>query len=66
MTTINRQTLSLERQTKGAVLYSTKNSSDGLPPTLTTSIYLRKTGFPTTNYPALITVTVETDEDIGS
>ncbi len=66
MTTINRQSLSLERQTKGAVLYSTKNSAEGLPPTLVTSIYLRKTGFPTSNYPALISVTVETDEDIGA
>ena len=66
MTTINRQSLSLERQTKGAVLYSTKNSAEGLPPTLVTSIYLRKTGFPSGKYPSLITVTVETDEDIGA
>lgn len=66
MTTINRQTLSLERQTKGAVLYSTRNSAEAPAPTLVTSIYLRKAGFPTTTYPALISVTVETDEDIGS
>ena len=66
MTTINRQSLALQKQTKGAVLYSTDNLADGLPPTLITSIYLRKTGFPSGKYPALITVTVETDEDIGA
>ncbi len=66
MPVITRQTLSLERQTKGAVLYTTKNNADGLPPSLVTSIYLRKTGFPSTTYPALISVSVETEEDIGS
>ena len=66
MPTVNRQTLTMERQTKGAVLYSTKNGPDGLPPTLTTSIYLRKTGFPNGKYPGTITVTIETEEDIGS
>lgn len=64
MPQISRTNLTLNRITKGAVLYDTKNGGGSSP--LITSIYLRRDGFPTTTYPTKISVTVETDEDIGA
>lgn len=61
---IGETQLTMERQTKGAVFYSNKNGGGASP--LITSIYLRKEGFPGGQYPAMITVTVSTEEDLGS
>ena len=66
MAVIARTMLVMNRQTKGAVLYDNKNGGSGQPNALITSIYLRKEGFPTGNYPATIHVSIETEEDIGS
>jgi len=64
MTQIARVKLHLERETKGAVFFTIRAPSG--PADIITSIYLRKSGFPTTTYPSTIHVTVESDEDIGS
>ena len=65
MTMIARQMLVMKRQTKGAVLYQrpADATANGGP---VTSIYLRKSGFPTGKYPGIIHVSIETEEDIGS
>jgi hypothetical protein len=63
MTRIASVPLTMERQTKGAVLYSNKNGGGSSP--LVTSIYLRKEGFPTGKYPGMITLTIESDEDLS-
>ena len=62
MPRIATKQLTMDRVTKGAVLYSTKNSPDADNGSPITSIYLRKSGMPTENYPATITVTIEADE----
>ena len=64
MPTISRQTLTMERTTKGAILYTTEKELQGNGGPVT-SIYLRKEFMPTQNYPGTITVTVETEEDIS-
>jgi hypothetical protein len=56
--------LVMERQTKGAVLYSNKNGGGASP--LVTSIYLRKEGFPNGQYPSTIHISIETEEDLSS
>ena len=67
MAVIGTKTLTMEKQTKGAVLYTTRNNpgQNGNGSALITSIYLRKDGFPSGKYPGTITVSVETDEDLG-
>lgn len=62
MPVINSTKLKLERETKGALLYTNPAGNEGQT---VTSIYLRKQGFPTGTYPQTISITVETDEDIG-
>jgi len=66
MAVLNRKTLVMERQTKGAILYSTKNGgADRGATDMITSIYLRKSGFPSGKVPGSIVVSVETDEDLS-
>ncbi len=61
---IGQNELTMEKQTVGAVVYSTKNGGGSSP--LITGIYLRKSGFPNGKYPGTIKVIVETEEDLSS
>lgn len=63
-TRIASKTLTMERTTKGAVLYSTKNSPDAANGSPITSIYLRKEFMPTQNFPATVKITVETEDQV--
>ena len=62
MARISKTELRLERETKGAILYTNPVTGSSSP---VTSIYLRKSGMPTTTYPQSIHVTIESGEDIG-
>ncbi len=55
MKTVTVATMSLERVTKGAVLYKNRSPEDGEP---ITNLYLRKSGL-SEPYPTTIHVTVE-------
>ncbi len=54
MKTISSAKLSMDRTTKGAVLYKNQSTAEGVA---VTSIYLRKSGL-SAPYPSEITVTV--------
>lgn len=63
MAALARKQLIMKRQTKGAVLYESLTSNGS---SMITSIYLRKSGFPTNNYPGTIHVVIECDEEASN